>query len=310
MPAKPVTSPPYLKKGDTVGIVCPAGFMDAARTLECVRVLTELWGYKVRVGRTVGAQDHYFSGTDEERLADLQEMLDDPVVKAVLCGRGGYGTGRIIDELDFRTFRKHPKWIIGFSDITVLHSHILARYNIASIHGPMANAFNDGGYKNEYVQSLHSVLIGKKMKYSAPPHRYNRMGKADGILTGGNLSLLAHLTGSRSEVDMRGKILFLEDVGEYLYNIDRMMHQLKRAGKFEGLAGLVLGGFTDNKDTATPFGKGIDQILHEATRDLDIPVCFGFPVSHEKENVALKAGSRYTLRVSSQGAVLRENSGH
>lgn len=280
--------------------------MDAAKVKECVRVLTNEWGYKVRVGRTVGTQDNYFSGTDAERLEDLQEMMDDPSVKAILCGRGGYGTGRIIDDLDFRTFRKHPKWIIGFSDITVLHSHILARYKIASIHGPMANAFNDGGYRNEYVQSLQAVLKGRKMKYLAVHHRYNRPGKANGILTGGNLSLVAHLTGTKSEVDMRGKILFLEDVGEYLYNIDRMMYQLKRAGKFDGLAGLVIGGFTDNKDTTTPFGKNIDQILFEAVRDYSFPVCFGFPVSHEKENVALKVGCNYSLRVTSKGSQISD----
>jgi muramoyltetrapeptide carboxypeptidase len=310
MASQPVVLPPYLKKGDTVGIVCPAGFMDAAKVKECVRVMTEEWGFRVRVGSTVGKQDNYFSGSDEERLADLQAMMDDVSVKAILCGRGGYGTGRIIDQVDFRVFRKHPKWIIGFSDITVLHSHILARYKIASIHGPMANAFNEGGYKNEYVQSLQAVLKGRKMKYTSAPHRYNRMGRADGILTGGNLSLVAHLTGTQSEVDMRGKILFLEDVGEYLYNIDRMLHQLRRAGKFDGLAGLVLGGFTDSKDTTTPFGKNIDQILFETVRDFDFPVCFGFPVSHEKENVALKVGASYSLRVTAKGAVLRESVGH
>jgi len=304
MRKSPVILPPYLRKGDTVGIVCPAGYMDAARIRACVRVLTERWGYKVTVGKTVGAQDHYFSGTDAERLTDLQDMLDDPSVKAILCGRGGYGTGRIIDDLDFRRFRLSPKWIIGFSDITVLHSHILARYHIATIHGPMANAFNGGGYRNAYVQSLHAVLKGRRMKYEAAPHRYNRTGTADGILTGGNLALLAHLTGTKSEVDMRGKILFLEDVGEYLYNIDRMMYQLKRAGRFQGLAGLVLGGFTDNKDTETPFGKSVDQILFEVVRDCDFPVCFGFPVSHGKENVALKVGSHYSLRVTPKGSKL------
>jgi len=157
--------PEYLKKGDVVGIVCPAGFMPVDKVSECVRVLFD-WGLKVKVGKTVGSQYNYFSGSDDERLADLQEMMDDPSIKAILCGRGGYGTGRIIDKINFKKFRQQPKWIIGFSDITVLHSHLLSRYKIASVHGPMANAFNDDGYLNEYVRSLHKALIGKKADYT------------------------------------------------------------------------------------------------------------------------------------------------
>jgi muramoyltetrapeptide carboxypeptidase len=301
-----ITIPPYLKKGDIIGITCPAGYMEAAKVQECVRVLTEVWGYRVRIGKTVGNPHHYFAGTDEERREDLQAMLDDPEVKAILCGRGGYGTGRIIDELNFRTFRKHPKWVIGFSDVTVLHSHILARYGIATLHAPMANAFNNKGYRNKYVQSLRDAIAGKKALYSVKPHRYNQLGKAKGVLTGGNLSLVAHLTGTSSEVDMRGKILFLEDIGEYLYNIDRMMYQLKRSGVLKDLAGLVLGGFTDNKDTERPFGKTVDQILHDIVKDYGMPVCFGFPVSHNKENYALKCGGLYTLDVRADGVSLRE----
>ncbi len=255
MAQKAVIMPPYLKKGDLVGIVCPAGFMPVDKLSECIRVLIEVWGLKVKVGRTVGSQYHYFSGTDDERLADLQEMMDDTSVKAILCGRGGYGTGRIIDRINFKKFIKQPKWIIGFSDITILHSHILSRYNISSLHGPMANAFNNDGYLGEYVRSLHKAITGKKAQYSASCHPFNQYGKASGVLVGGNLSLLAHLIGTDSEVDTRGKILFLEDIGEYLYNIDRLFYQLKRSGKFKGLAGLVLGGFTDNKDTDIPFRK-------------------------------------------------------
>ena len=306
MPLKSVVFPPYLKKGDLVGIVCPAGFMDAAKVNECIRVLTDQWGYTVRVGKTIGHQYHYFAGTDEERKADIQLMLDDPNVKAILCGRGGYGTGRIIDDLDFRAFRKSPKWIIGFSDITVLHSHILARYNIASLHAPMANAFNNEGFKNEFVGSLRETLRGKKMKYEVNPHRYNHVGKSQGMLIGGNLSLVADLVGSRSDLNFSGKILFLEDIGEYLYNIDRMLRQLKRAGKLRNLAGLVLGGFTDMKDTDIPFGKNVDQILSEIANEYEYPVCFGFPVSHDKENMTLKVGGNYELDVRSQKVVLKE----
>lgn len=301
---KSIVYPPYLKKGDTIGITCPAGFMDATKVEECVRVLTKLWGFKVKMGKTVGNQFHYFSGTDQERLDDLQDMLDDVSVKAILCGRGGYGVGRIIDALDFKSFRKHPKWIIGFSDITVLHSHILSRFGIATLHAPMANAFNDGGFRNKYVQSLRNALAGEKMQISVKRHRYNHAGSAKGILTGGNLSLIAHLIGSKSAVDCRGKILFLEDIGEYLYNVDRMMHQLKRAGVLDGLAGLVLGGFSDMKDTQLPFGQNVEQILHAMVKEYSYPICFGFPVSHEKENYALTCGGTYSLEVRSSGAVL------
>ena len=298
--------PEYLKKGDVVGIVCPAGFMPVDKVSECVRVLFEVWGLKVKVGKTVGSQYNYFSGSDDERLADLQEMMDDPSIKAILCGRGGYGTGRIIDRINFKKFRQQPKWIIGFSDITVLHSHLLSRYKIASVHGPMANAFNDDGYLNEYVRSLHKALIGKKADYTASLHPFNQTGKGTGILTGGNLALIAHLIGTPSDVDTKGKILFLEDIGEYLYNIDRMFYQLKRSGKLKGLAGLILGKFSDMKDTEIPFGKTVDEIIRDIVREYDYPVCYGFPVSHEKENLALKPGLVYTLSVTNKKISLKE----
>jgi muramoyltetrapeptide carboxypeptidase len=306
MPRKAIVIPPYLEKGDLVGIVCPAGYMPEEKVSECIRVLCEVWGLRAKVGKTVGSQYHYFSGTDDERLADLQEMMDDPSVKAILCGRGGYGTGRIIDRINFRKFIKNPKWIIGFSDITILHSHILARYQVATVHGPMANAFNNDGYLNEYVRSLHKAITGTKGNYSVSCHPFNHNGKASGRLVGGNLSLVAHLTGTPSDIDTRGNILFLEDIGEYLYNIDRMFYQLKRSGKFKHLAGLILGGFTDSKDTETPFGKTADEIIHDVVKEYRFPVCYGFPVSHGKENVALKIGCTYTLSVSDKRVSLRE----
>ena len=273
---------------------------------ECVRVLSDLWGYPVKVGATVGASHHYFSGTDKERLADLQSMLDNPDIRAILFGRGGYGLGRIIDRLDFRKFRKDPKWLIGFSDITVIHSHVFSRFNIATLHAPMANAFNEEGYKSPYVRSLHDALIGKKASYKKAKHPFDRKGKATGVLVGGNLALLAHLCGTRSDIDTRGRILFLEDVGEYLYNVDRMMYQLKRSGKFDGLAGLVLGGFTDMKDTSQPFGQDVWELLLDIVAEYEFPVCFDFPVSHDKRNYALKVGGTYTLDVGARGSSLRE----
>lgn len=270
--------------------------MPLEKTKACQQTLAS-WGFKVKMGKTVGHQFHYFSGTDEERLQDLQQMLDDPQVNAILCARGGYGCSRIVDKIDWRRFKKHPKWIIGFSDVTVFHSTLFTKLKIASLHAPMANAFNDGGATEMYVQSLKKALTGKKNHYTVKAHPLNRKGKAIGFLLGGNLSLLAHQLGTASDIHTRGAILFLEDVGEYLYNVDRMLLQLDRAGKLKHLAGLVFGGFTDNKDTSSPFGKTIEQILAERIAAYDFPVCFDFPVSHEKENVALKVGATYQLQV-------------
>ena len=301
-----IKTPPYLQKGDTIGLVCPAGFMPVEKVSECIRVLNEDWGFTTKVGKTVGKQFNYFSGTDEERLKDFQQMMDDDEVKAVLCARGGYGVGRIIDHVDFSRFKKNSKWIIGFSDITILHSHIYRNYYIATLHAPMANAFNDGGYQNEFVQSLRNVLQGKKIKYQIANHEFNRKGEAIGELVGGNLALLAHLCGTDSDLKTKGRILFLEDTGEYLYNIDRMMYQLKRSGKLDKLAGLIVGGFCDMKDTEKPFGQSAYEIIRELVKEYDYPVCYGFPVSHEKENYTLKIGVGYKLKVSKSKTLLEE----
>jgi muramoyltetrapeptide carboxypeptidase len=233
-------------------------------------------------------------------------MLDDKRIDAILCARGGYGLSRIIDKLDFKKFRKKPKWIVGFSDVTILQAHVYRRFNIASIHSPMAAAFNDEEYKNEYVQSLQKALTGKKAKYQVLPHEFNKTGKCSARLVGGNLALLAHLAGTPSEFKTAGKILFLEDVGEYIYSIDRMLYQLKRSGKLDRLAGLIVGKFTDVKDTTIPFGKNAYQVIHDAVKEYDFPVCFQFPVSHEKENYALKIGAAYKFAVSEQGVTLKE----
>lgn len=298
--------PPYLKKGDTIGLVCPAGYMAAEKAQACINTLQE-WGYRVKVGSTVGGNSpSYFSGTDDERLNDLQEMMDDDEVKAVLCVRGGYGLGRIIDRIDFRKFKKQPKWIAGYSDITVLHSHLYTNYYISSLHSPMAGAFNDGGSTNEFVLSLKNALEGKKAKYNCPIHEFNRKGEAIGELVGGNLALLAHLCGTDSDIKTRGRILFIEDVGEYLYNIDRMLHQLKRSGKLSRLAGLLVGGFTDIKDTERPFGQTAYQLIRGLVKEFDYPVCFDFPVSHTDKNYALKIGVGYKLKVTKQKAALEE----
>lgn len=297
---------PYLKKGDTIGITCPAGFMAIEKAATCISTLQD-WGYKVVVGKTLGSDsDNYFSGTDAVRLAELQSMLDDDAINAILCGRGGYGVSRIIDQLDFTKFIQQPKWIIGFSDITVLHSHIFSNYAIASIHAPMAAAFNDGGATNLYVQSLKAMLAGEKNKYTVPAHIFNSCGNTTAVLVGGNLSLLANITGTPSELSTSNKILFIEDISEYCYSIDRMMYQLKRSGKLTGLAGLIVGGFTDIKDTERPFGQSVYEVIKAIVAAYDYPICFNFPVSHGVENYALKIGGTYQFTVAEQGVVLEE----
>jgi muramoyltetrapeptide carboxypeptidase len=302
-----IKTPPYLNPGDTIGLVCPASYMSSEKAAECIRVLKEEWGYTVKTGKTVGGDSStYFSGTDEERLNDFQQMLDDDEVKAVFCARGGYGMTRIIDRVSFKKFKKNPKWIIGYSDITVLHSHLYSNYYISSLHAPMAGAFNDAGYVNRFVQSLRNALEGNKIKYNCDPHEFNKKGEAIGELVGGNLTLLTHLVGTDSDIKTRGRILFIEDVGEYLYNIDRMMNQLKRSGKLSKLAGLIIGGFTDIKDTERPYGQTAYEIIRDVISEYDYPVCFGFPVSHEKENYALKIGVGYKLKVGKSKVILEE----
>lgn len=297
--------PAYLKSGDTIGITCPAGALPLEKAQTCIETLQQ-WGYRVKTGNTLGSRYHYFSGTDEQRRADLQEMLDDDQVRAILCGRGGYGLSRIIDRLDFSAFLKNPKWILGFSDITVLQAHLYSRFQIGSLHCSMAAAFQDGEYKNPFIQAIRSALAGASAGYSSGPHPLDRPGEATAELIGGNLSLMAHLLGSPSSINTDGKILFLEDVGEYLYNIDRMMIQLDRAGLLRELKGLIFGGFTDLKDTTTPFGQEVADLLHDKIKDYGYPVCFDFPVSHEKENYALKIGQIYQLSVTKEKTVLKE----
>jgi muramoyltetrapeptide carboxypeptidase len=299
-------TPPNLKKGDTIAITCSAGYMAAEKAQTCIDTL-QSWGYQVMVGKTLGSNSqNYFSGSDNDRRDELQAMLDDESINAILFGRGGYGVGRIIDQLDFTKFKKKPKWIIGFSDITVLHSHIYTNFKIATLHAPMAAAFNDDGFKNEFVQSLQKALAGKKATYKCAANPFNKKGTATGELVGGNLCLLAHLTGTPSDINTKNKILFIEDIGEQIYNIDRMLYQLKRSGKLKNLAGLVVGGFTDMKDTDRPFGKTVQEVIQAIVAEYNYPVCFNFPVSHGAANYALKVGGKYELAISNKQAKLTE----
>jgi len=297
--------PPYLKQGDTIGMICPSGCMPMEKMQKCIDTL-QLWGFKVNQGKTLGTQCNYFSGTDEERLTDLQSMLDDENVKAIMCARGGYGLSRIIDDINFEKFIQQPKWIIGYSDITLLHAHIYSNFNIACLHAPMAAAFNEIEESKEYIQSIYNSLTGIHQSYAIASSDLNRNGIGDGELVGGNLALLAHITGSRSDIETKNKILFIEDIGEYKYNIDRMLMQLKRAGKLEELAGFIVGNFSDMKDTVIPFGQELYELIFDKVKEYNYPVCFDFPVGHVKENYALKVGVRYRLTVSKEKVMLEE----
>ncbi|HTD93607.1 MAG TPA: LD-carboxypeptidase [Chitinophagaceae bacterium] len=304
--------PPYLKAGDTIGITSPAGYI----TLDEIRpsiALMESWGYQVRVGSTIGKRDFTFGGTDEERADDLQHMLDDRSVKAIMCARGGYGSVRIVDRLKWNMFSKQPKWVIGFSDITVLHSHINHNLGIATIHSKMCNSFPDDWAKADdpqkaTIDSIRKALSGEKMRYEFASNPFNRAGSTMGALVGGNLKTLESLAGSSSNIVTKGKILFVEDTGEYLYSIDRMFWNLLRTGKLAQLAGLIIGGFKvkPSEDPAEEFGKNLQEIVLEKLKETDYPVCFDFPVGHQRNNFALKCGARHKLAVKADECSLME----
>ena len=300
------TIPSALKRGNTIGITCPAGYMAREKAETCINTLQK-WGFEVMVGKTLGSKSkNYFSAPDQERINELQAMLDDENIHAILFGRGGYGMSRIIDKLNFKKFKKNPKWLIGFSDITLMHCHLYGNFKISSIHGPMAAAFNDMKSNPIYIDSLHKAITGKKANYNCKPHINNRLGNASGKIIGGNLSLLTNIIGTKSDFDTKNKILFIEDVGEYLYTADRMLQQLKRSGKLNKLAGLIVGGFTDMKDTDRPYGKKIEDIIKEIVAEYEYPVCFHFPISHGKENLAIKIGVAYDLKVMKNKTILKE----
>jgi muramoyltetrapeptide carboxypeptidase len=298
--------PKYLTKGSVIGITCPSGYVSHDRVAHAIKVL-ERWGFAVKLGKTVGTEHHYFSGDDNARLADLQRMLDDPAIGAVLMGRGGYGMSRIIDDIDFSSFAQNPKWVCGFSDITILHNHMQARFDICSLHSPMCGAFKPETENEEHLKSFYAALTGESLYYHAPPHGLNRLGEIEGRLTGGNLAILAHLTGSASEVSTDGKILFIEDIGEHLYNIDRLMLNLKRAGKLDNLKGLVVGGLTDLQDTERPFGQTAEEIIFDKVKEYNYPVCFNFPCGHQDVNYTLKLNANHKLSISETGTTLADH---
>lgn len=295
------TSPSALRAGDRVAIVCPARKVSHAELEAAIAVLTA-WGLEVVLGTTVTAEHHQFAGSDALRRQDFQQQLDDPGIRAILCARGGYGTTRIIDQIDFSRFADDPKWIAGFSDVTTLNCHLLALGH-ESIHGVMPLLFNQAGGE-QALESLRCALFGEPLHYFAPQHPFNQLGSATGELIGGNLSLLQTLTGTASDCSLAGRILFIEDIDEYLYNIDRMMVHLDRTGKLAGLAGLLVGHFTNSNDNLIPFGQTPYEIIRSYAAKYRFPVAYGFPVGHEPLNMALICGRRAQMLVDETGVRL------
>ncbi|WP_316769986.1 LD-carboxypeptidase [Pedobacter frigiditerrae] len=289
-----IKQPSYLKKGDKIAIVCPAKKLP--KSIDGAIETLKSWGLEVVIGSTVNGSYHQFSGTDEERAADLQQFLDDKSIRAIIAARGGYGTIRIIDLLDFTIFNEEPKWLVGFSDITILLSHALADLKTQSIHAQMPYTFDTS--TAEALESLRKSLFGEKLSYSYTSEFNNKVGKAEGILIGGNLSLLIAVEGSVSEMNYDDKILFLEDVGEHEYSIDRMMRLLKRKGKLNNLKGLIVGAFNEISEEKIPFGQTPEEVIFELVKEFDYPVCFNFPTGHIDDNRAMIVGKTISLSVA------------
>lgn len=298
-------TPPFLKSGDLVAITSTARKI-TLQELQPSIDLFKSWGLYVMLAPNLFESDNQYAGTDEQRAADLQFLLDDENVKAIMCARGGYGTVRIIDRLDFTKFRLSPKWIVGYSDVTILHSHINKNYDIETLHAIMpVNFSSDNEFTNKSFDKLHRCLFGETPVYKANTHKLNRLGESRGQLTGGNLSIIYSLSGSISDNDTEGKVLFIEDIDEYLYHIDRMMQTLKRAGKLSNLAGLVVGHFTNMRDNEVPFGRNAEEIILETVKEYNYPVAFGFPTGHEPENMPFIEGREVILLVSESEVQLK-----
>lgn len=293
-------TPSYLKPGDQVGIICTARSFSAEEAKPAMELLTS-WQLKPVLGNTIGANTHQLGGTDEQRAEDLQQMLDNPEIKAIWIARGGYGTVRIIDKIDFSIFIQHPKWVIGFSDITVLHNHI-HNLGVATLHAIMP--FSVPKATNNAKETLYKALFGTSYNFQIVSDPHNKKGKNEGLLVGGNLSIIYSLLGSVSSIDTSGKILYLEDLDEYLYHIDRMFYNLKRNGYFEGLNGLIIGGMTDMHDNSIPFGFDVKQIITDLVKEYDFPVCFDFPAGHLPDNRALKLGTKISLEVKKEETII------
>ncbi|AYD48682.1 S66 peptidase family protein [Arachidicoccus soli] len=309
----PIIIPPYLKAGDTIGITSPSGYI-LEDELQPAIALLQSWGLKIEIGKTIGERDGTFGGSDEARAADFQQMLDKSYIKAILCARGGYGALRIIDKINFSHLRQHPKWVIGFSDATVFHCHIATRFGVATIHSKMCNSFptdwnNAPEIQKQSILSIRDTLMGtQKMQYVASYNQYNKIGSATGRIIGGNLRTIENLSGTLSAIHTENKILFIEETHEYLYNIDRMLWNLKRSGKLKKLNGLIIGGFKvqAQPDPQDELNLSLYDLVLEKIKDYNFPVCFDFPVGHQINNFALKCNVHHYFSVSTQGTILNE----
>lgn len=298
--------PSFLKPGDTIAITATARKV-SQQEIDPAVVLFTSWGLKVKFAEGLFESENQFAGSDDTRAHALQLLLDDPSVKAIICARGGYGTVRIIDKLNFDRFAQSPKWLIGFSDVTVLHNHILRHCEVQTIHAPMAFSMQESLADPQSIEALKQVIFGLPSTYHTQDHPLNRPGVAHAKLVGGNLSVLYSVLGSDSDIHTDGCILFLEDLDEYVYHIDRMMMNLKRNGKLSKLAGLIVGGMNDMKDNTIPFGKTAEEIIFEHTAEYNYPVAMGFAAGHERKNLALMFGHPYRLEVTEKGTTLSSN---
>jgi muramoyltetrapeptide carboxypeptidase len=295
--------PPFLTKGDKISIVSPAGKIERPVVERGAELLREQ-GFVVEIGEHAFDTAGVFAGIDEARASDMQKALDNKEVKAIFCSRGGYGSLRIQQRLNWSAFFKKPKWLVGFSDITVFHSY-LSNHKIASIHGVMPAFFERDGAATESFTQLIKLLQGELPEYSIAPHPLNRLGESNGILAGGNLSILQSLRGTALDISPKGKMLFIEDISEYNYHLDRMMTNLKVGKVLEQISGLIVGHFTEMKDGESPFGKDAYEIIHEAVADYNYPVIFDFPAGHKLPNFPLLIGCRISLKVTQNEVLIK-----
>ena len=290
--------PELLKSGDTISILAPSGVLNNFdKKIEKAINIFKSWGLNVVLGNHIYDKNGHFAGTDKNREKDFQKALDNKNIKAIWCARGGYGAVRIIDKLNFDNYLKNPKWIIGFSDITVIHNK-LNFLNSESIHAMMITGFEDIGQNNDSLSKLKNVLFGDSLSYSIASNKNNKTGKSEGIIVGGNLTLIQSTIGSKTELKMKDKILFIEEIGEYAYHIDRMLYSLKRAGYFENCKGLIVGQISDVKKNNTDFGRSINELILDVLDEYNFPILFDFPAGHEKTNFPIILGRKVILEVS------------